>query len=455
MKKLVFGIFTALFCLPLFALYNTFGIPDSSEIRKDLVETWFEAPLQSIRMNRPEIRTNSVGQKFQIRLEETEDSFNVFVAPYARIEVDVYSDKGKTTEVQDVYPGDAPGSWLLVRDKKTGKPLRIRYYFAADSEVFVQFVPAGRTAYCDYIIFSCYAAKGVPTGLPLSRFYSASFEQVVNWTKNTIPWQYANVHPEDYHAMLQMSNTIKEHNKNIVLVDDAMYDEDGKPVYISTGKKREVDSEYAEKITVSGAGYLKWISDGIVEPVTGGRLKREPLLEPTVEYKSTGFQGVLSEKYAVSFSLDWVRNLASAVVSVCSGRNYLYKDSGVDVKIEPFSAELTEKGLKSSNGYIENNGYSVKALKSLLYVLAATEPQVFYFCAIRETDRRSPEVKVFNECCVIFPYFDSQKHFKCLIFKDGAEISFDEFYSRYCNDSISLVKLKTTEEFFPAEKSGS
>ncbi len=43
-------------------------------------------------MNRPEIRENSVGQKFQIRLEESEDSVNIFVAPYARIEVDIYSD---------------------------------------------------------------------------------------------------------------------------------------------------------------------------------------------------------------------------------------------------------------------------------------------------------------------------------------------------------------------------
>lgn len=451
MKKLIFGIFITIFSLPLFALYNTLGIPDSSEIRKDLVETWFEAPLQSVRMNRPEIRTNSVGQKFQIRLEETDDSFNIFVAPYARIEVDVYSDKGKSTEEQDIYPGDAPGSFLLVRDKKTGKPLRIRYYFTSDSEVFIQFVPSGRTSYCDYLIFSCYAARGVPTGFPLSKFYTSSFEQIIKWTKNTIPWQYTNIHPEDYHSILQMINVLKESNANIVLTNDAMYDEDENPIYISTGKERKIADEDIGKITVSGAGYLKWISDGIIEPLTGGRLKREPLLEQTVEYKSTGFQGILSERYAISFSLDWIRNLASGIVSVRSGRNYLYKDSGVDVKIEPFSAELTEKGIRNSTGYIENNGYSVKVLKSLLYVLSAMEPQIFYFGAIRETDRRSPEVKVFNECCAFFPYFDSQKHFKCVIFKDGSEISFDDFYSRYYNDSISLVKVQTTEYFSPAK----
>ncbi len=451
MKKLIFGVLFTLFVMPVFALYNKYGVPDSSEIRRDLVETWFEAPLSVVRMNRPEIRTNSVGQKFQIRLEETEDSFNIFVAPYARIEVDVYNDKGKSTETQDIYPGDAPGSWLLVRDKKTGKPVRIRYYFAGDSEVYVQFTPVGKTAYSDFVIFNCYASKGVPTGLPYSRFYSASFDQVVRWTESMLPWKYTRIHTDSYHATLQMINMIKERNQNIVMTEDAMYDENGEPVYISSGKPRKIDLQDEGRITVSGQGYIKWIADGIIEPLVGGRLKREPLLESTVQFKETGFQGILSEKYAISFGLDWIRNIASAVVSVRSGRKYMFDNSGVDVTIEPFCAEFTEKGIRNSNGYIENTGYSVQTLKALLYVLASSNPDTFYFAAIRETDRRSPEVKVFNECCAIFPYFDNKGRFHTTIYKDGAEIGIDEFYSRYCLDFVSLVKVQTTEEFYPAQ----
>ena len=87
----------------------------------------------------------------------------------------------------------------------------------------------------------------------------------------------------------------------------------------------------------------------------------------------------------------------------------------------------------------------------MLYILAVTEPETFYFGAVRETDRRSPEVKVFNECCVFFPYFDDKGRFKCVIFKDGTEISYDEFFSRYCLDFVSLVRCQATEQFFPAE----
>ncbi len=435
--------------IPAFAVYNRYGIPDSSEIRRDLVETWFEAPLQNVRMNRPELRTNSIGEKFQIRLEETEDTFNIFVAPYARIEVDVYSDKGKSTEMQDMYPGDAAGSFLLIRDKKSGKPLRLRYYFSADSEVFVQFTPSGKTAFCDYVVFGCYAARGVPTGLPFSRFYTSSFEQVVRWTEKMLPWQYSRVYKDGYHASLQMINTIKELNPQIALVDDAMYDEDGKPVSISTGAARKIDRELADKLTLSGAGYLKWIADGIVEPLAGSQLKREPLILSTVEYKNVGFQGILSENYSISFTLDWIRNLASAIVSVRTRRTYLYNESGTDVTIEPFTSEMTEKGIVNSTGFMENTGYSMHSLKALLYILAVTEPETFYFGAIRETDRRSPEVKVFNECCVFFPYFDEQSRFKCVIFKDGEELSFDEFYGRYILDFVFLTRVPAVEEFYP------
>lgn len=434
---------------PLFALYNRYGIPDSSEIRKDLVETWFEAPLSSVRMNRPEIRENSVGQKFQVRLEETEDSFNIFVAPYARIEVDIYSDRGRATEMQDVFPGDGAGSWLLVRDKKTGEPVSIRYYFAADSEVYVQFIPSAKTSFADFLIYGLYASRGVPTGLSFSRFYTASFEEIVKWTSGMLPWQYTQIHTDGYHASLQMIYYIKQKQHSILYTEDAMYDEDGESVYISTGEERPVQPEEKNKLALSGAGFLKWIADGIIEPLTGGKLKREPLLMQTVSYKDTGFQGVLSQKYDLSFSLDWVRNLAAAIYSVRTGHRYLYNESGVDVSVEPFAAELTSQGIRNLSGFIKDTGYSATALKPLLYVLAATEPETFYFAAIRETDRRSPEVKVFNECAAIFPYFDGRGKFRCVVFKDGAEIPFDEFYNRYCKEFIFLTRARCTEQFFP------
>ena len=453
MKKFFLIIAGLVLFSPLFARYNRLGIPDSSEIRDCLEEQWFTAPLSEVRQNQPEIRANDNGEKFQIRLEENESTFNVFVAPHAVIKVNVYSDKGMFTEEQDLYPGDAAGSWVLIRDKRTGKPMRIRYYFLKDSDVYVQFSPQGKIALADLVIYGNYAARGVPTGMPFSKFYTASFEDVMNITETKLPWSYVLADPQIYHSMKQMAAVIRERLPFISVVNDAMYDENGDLVHISTGKKFENidESDKSEKkLLLSSAGFVKWIADGLVEPLSGGLLKRDPLIQETVFVKDNGRQGVLSQKYDLFFSLNWVRNLASAVISVYAGKIYLSNQSGVDVTINPFASSITDKGVANTVTFVENSGYTVRVLHSLLYVLAATEPGTFFLGAIRGTDRTvTPEVMAFNECVVFFPYFQDDGAFACNVFMNGKEMSLEDFCYFYADDFVYLTRVKSSENFFP------
>lgn len=450
MKKLV-GVLLVIFSLmPLFAAYNKLGIPDSSEIRKGLEEQWFTANLNTVRNNPPEIRSNNNGEKFQIRLEENDTTFNIFVAPEAEINVSVFSDKEMHVERQTVYPGDAAGSWVLIRDKKSGAPLRIRYYFVKNSEIFIQFTPRGKIALADLVIYGNYAARGVPTGMPFEKFYSASFDDVTRITETKLPWNYVLVDPEMYHSIKQMIGVIQEKLPSIQNVPDAMFDENGDLVHISTGKTFEKSEISEEKMSLSSAGFVKWIADGLVEPLTGGLLKRKPLLEETVEVKSNGRQGILSQRYDLFFSLNWIRNLASAVVSVYTGTNYLFNQSGVDVTVNPFASTISDKGVANIVTFVENSGYTVSVLRSLLYVLANTEPGTFYFGAIRGTDRTvSPEIKAFNECAAFFPYFRDDGAFACTVFINGRQLSLEDFCLFYADDFVYLTRVKASEQFFP------
>lgn len=453
MKKLVCLITAICLMVPFFADYNRLGIPDSSEVRNGLEERWFTAPLSEVRANQPEIRANNNGQKFQIRLEESETTFNVFVSPRALIKVNVYSDKGMYTEEQELYPGDVAGSWVLIRDKRTGKPLRIRYYFVKNSEVFIQFTPQGKIALADLVIFGNYAARGVPTGMSFEKFYTASFEDVMTITETKLPWNYVLVDPQVYHSMKQMCAVIHEKLPEIYYVQDAMYDENHELVHISNGKKfekAEMTDFPKEKLLLSSAGFVKWIADGLVEPISGGVLKREPLIKETVSVKDNGRQGVLSQKYDLFFALNWVRNLASAVVSVYSGKTYMFNQSGVDVKLNPFASSITEKGVANTVTFVENSGHTVAVLNSLLYVLAATEPGTLYLGAIRGTDRTvSPEIMAFNECVAFFPYFQDDGGFACTVFMNGREMTLENFCYYYADDFVYLTRVKSSERFFP------
>lgn len=435
----------------LFAEYNSMGLPDSSDIRKDLIETWFEAPVESLRENIPEIRANKAGQKFKVSMEEDDEYAYVYVASGKSMNVNVFSEKGMVKEQQIVYPGNLPGTWVLVKEKSTNKIIRIRYFFAGDDSVYVQFSPYGKIAIGDMVIFGQYAAKGVSTGVPFSSFYTASFDDVMILTQKSLPWKYVQINPSYYHGVQSMLTKIQENLPRIFMLDNAMYDENNELVNITDGKTLNPVSPTPNMLYLSSAGCAKWVADGLVYPVTGGQLKRGPLITPTVEVKNNGVQGVRSQTNSLYFTLDWVRNLTSAVISVYSGKKYVYPDSGVDVTINPFASAVSASGeISNQIGYIKDTGYSTSMLKSLLYVLAATEPDAIYVGAIRETDRTiKPELKVFNKCAVFFPYFKSNGTFECKVFMDGRILSLTDFCLIYSSDYVYLTRMRSSENFDP------
>ena len=467
MERKVFvkkGILVFLVCAvcasPFFADWNAYKIPDSAEARRQISREWFEGSLDFLRGVNSEIRSNQIGTQFQIRLEEQQDVFLVIVAPKSQMKIDVYSSDGMKTSTEDSYNMDSPGSWVLVRSKAGGEPLSVRYYFAKDPGVFIQFRPnkGASSSLADLIVFDNYAARGVPVGVSFDRFYTASFAEIQALTKNNIPWRYVEPRAGYGDEILVMVQTIRQNLKNIAYADDAAYDEAGRPVSIQTGRERFVPENMKNKISVSSVGFVKWICDGLVEPLSGSYLKLRPLVQKTVDVNPTGSQGVLENDYNANFSLDWTRNLAAAVLSVNSKKTILYKDSGVDVSIEPFAARWTDRGVQSEAGYIKNSGYKIQYLKPLLYVLATINPQYFYLAAIRQTGGGvgRPEVKVFNDAAAIFPYFDADGKFRAVVFYDGVEYSLqqfcDSFAAQRTNDSFAhLARVKASAKFYPQE----
>ena len=438
-----------------FALYNRQGIPDSSEIRQNLVESWFTAPLEAVRGKMPELHRNNVGTVFQVRAEENDDYLMIIVAPRQKMAVDMYSGGEVMSSSVDVYPANNSGSWILYRNPTTGAPLFIRYYFASDAEVFMQINSMGSKSVADFVVYGSYAARGVPVGIPFQRLYKASFLEVHELTKQTLPWNYINTMPALYHPVLQMIAVIRENLDRIHFLEDAAYDEDGSPIYISTGKQRIESAEIAEagELALSSAGFLKWIVDGLVIPVAGSYTRLDPLVIPTVEFRQGSFAEGIREEYEVSFSLNWTRNLAAAVLSIYSGRNFYHNTSGCDVQIEPFSSEVGKDGkLANSLGYLQDSGYRINTIKGLLYVLAATEPGKMYLGAVRQNNRsvtETPEVHFFTESVAIFPYFDAYNRFEVVIFEKGKEISLEAFMEKYKDSYLHLVRINASERFFP------
>lgn len=450
------AFFIPFFCAvsALYAEYNSLGIPDSSEIRKQIADSWFFQDLETLRMNNVQLRKNRQGDTFQVSIEEQENQLIVYVSPKAKMKVDVYDSTGMHTVTEDSFPSDAFGSWMYARSKEDGKSLFVRIYISKNRGVYVQFSPSKNITTADFVIFNAVAAKGVPVGIAFEDILTLDIGQIYSLTKNSLPWKYAECIPSQYEPSLVMIQTVRSLLDEIAYEPDAMYDEAGRPVSIRTGLPFVCEEKNKGKIVLSSNGFTKWIVDGLIVPIAGSYLKRDPLIAPTVQYKQTGFQGGLNLEFSTNFSLDWTRNLAAAALSVRANRTYLYKDTGVDVRIEPFAAVLTDKGIANSAGYIKNTGYKPDNLQAILYALAVTEPDYFYLAALRQTDRKSSEIKVFNDSAVIFPYLDSDGIFRITVFMDGKEIRYSDFERNLLktNDCfVHLTRVKTSKMFYPQD----
>lgn len=447
-----------------FADFNRFNIPDSTGIRKACAEAWFYDDLSDLREKRSELRKNEIGQEFQIRMEETDTSFAVIIAPQTKLEVDFYTESGIEQRTVDEYPADAKGAWVLIRNSLTGKPEKIRFFFSANSDMYIQFSPApdavgsGRKVFADFVIGGLFASRGVPVGISFDQLYTVSFQEILDLTEVSLPWKYANTQKGQFHSKHQMIGVIRKNLGRFVYSADSCYNENGEPVKITDGTVRKIEINGKEEnksnlLVVDQFGFLKWIVDGLVEPIAGSHLYREPLLVKTVEYNPTSLKGVINQNKNddVSFALDWCRNLSAAILSIRTHRNYMWNEAGTDVNIEPFASEVNSKGFTQAAGYIKNSGYKISDLKPLLFVLASTEPTYCYLAAVKRpvNETANPEYFKFDQCGIIFPFYDDEGHFSCVIFDNGEELTLNQFTQKYKGSFVHLSRVLTETRFFP------
>lgn len=453
---LFFSVFSACF-----AEIDWFSIPESKEIRASILNDWIYADLKDLRKKSGEVHRNGIGQEFQVRMEETDGSYAVIVAPKVEMDVDFYTESGVVKKRVSEYPGDACGSWILIKNSRTNRPERLKVFFSNNSDVYIQFEPefaggkAAKKCRGDFVISELYAARSVPVGVSFDALWEYSFYDLYHLTKFVFPWQYADIQRGQFSTKLQMINVIRKNAGKIVYLEDSCFDGNGRLINISDGKEKEFSDEEKlmldKKIPVDDAGFLKWIADGIVFPLAGSRLFCEPLVVPTVKYNATGLSASLSRNVNLSWTLDWCRNLSAAIISIRQKKNYMWNEVGSDVAIIPFSGSVQggEKGLSFS--YFKDTGYQVSSLRPLLYVLAATEPTYCYFAAIKSPVRweNLSEFYVFDACAVIFPLFDDDGRFSCVIFECGKEYNLEQFTQKYSGCFVNLSRVQTTARFAP------
>jgi hypothetical protein len=425
--------------LPFSLFATTFAdIPESVSCRAGLVDEWFTQDINVLSNATSEFVKNEMNEEFLVHSEIDESETKIIISPCVKMKAKIMDATSNQMVMYDTWPPEAAGTWVLYRNTQTGKPVRIQMYFQNNPEVYFQITPFEERSCAELVVFGTSAVQNVILGVPFESFYTLSLKDFYSISEKLLPWRYVLIPQGMYNGNIQMVGAIRDLLPSFLQVKDAAYNEVGEPVWISTGLRREdVDKK---TISVSSMGFLKWITDGLVEPLTGSGCYITPLSTPTLNPISGSLASVTLENTDLYKSLNWTRNLAVAVSAARS------RDSSV--RFANSGAGVTKLEMPGCP-HITNVGYPIEQLPGLLSVLAVTEPDLFFFGAICEKVPIEKELHQYVNGAAIFPYYSSDGKFHVVVFESGVEYTLTQFIKKYSNTFIELVRVKASIEFSP------
>jgi len=430
-------------------------IPDDSLLRIRLKDTWLTESPGRVMARRPVMQNLESGDRVEVRVQTGRDEFMVILSREltgGRIATD------KTPAIPRAgtgqFPGWAQGSWMLIRRKDSGAGTLIRIFPRSDQYTYIQFRPfSADKCWMDVVLYGGYATQSVPLAVPFERLYTMPLNEVLGLAGNKFPRKYFDPDPEDYQDQRRFISLVRQRLPELDFADDGAVDENGNYVFIETLQPQSAGG-------LNCSGFAKWLIDGILRPITGGRLAIPPLKAPFGS-RGSSFTELWEEKRDPYFGLDWIRNLAAEAGTVLRSPSYSVLDE-FEVRTELFSQVIVpEKNTfvtHSYPGFLEEAGYGVEGLHPLLYSLAIDEPGRFYLAAVnnesgpeatQDNPRGGPRLRQYFHVAALVPYFDEYGAFRIAVFESAAETSFNAFKSRYPGHYVNLVRIPLETAFDP------
>jgi len=432
-------------------------IPDDSLLRIKLKDTWFTDTPGSVLARRGATETLESGERVQVGAIEGKDEFMVILSRElfsGRIAVD--NSPAVPRRGTGQFPGWAQGSWMLTRRKDTGAGTLIRIFLRSDQYAYIQFRPLNaEKCQMDVVLYGSYAVRSLPLAVSFNRLYTMPLNDILKLAGDKFPRRYFDIDPQYYRDNRRLVAQIRGNIKGLKFADDGAIDENGNYVFIETLKPQKPASA-----GLNCSGFVKWLIDGILRPVTGARLPITPLKAPFGE-RGSSFTELWEERRDPYFGLDWIRNLAAEANGTLRSSSYRALKE-FEVRSDNFSLVLVNENrtfvTNNYPGFLEEAGYGIDGIHPLLYTLAIDEPYSFYLAAVnneiaapvtRTNMRGTPQLRQYFHVAALFPYFDEYGVFHIAVFESAEETSFASFKSRYPGHCVNLVQIPVVSAFDP------
>ncbi|MDR2402542.1 MAG: hypothetical protein LBD78_00765 [Spirochaetaceae bacterium] len=405
-------------------------IEDDSSFRISLVQDWFTGMPGRV-INTPSfIHTLPGGGRVQVRAEAGRNEFVVILA----------------RERDRAFPYWTQGSWNLYRRRDDGSPVRLQIFLRSDPYVYVQFRPLDeRKSRMDVVLYDAYVVRDLPIPIAFERLLVVPVEEILRAAGAAFPLRYFEPHPDDYQDVRNFIAQVRQRLPELRFRDDGAMDEEGRYVFIDTRKAQDGPGG------LNCSGFVKWVVDGILRPLTGSRLPIEPLKAPFGS-RGSSFTEPYEKVRDPFFGLDWTRNLASRANSILRASDFGALQE-IEVQKAVFSSIRIRRdgtsSLRTYPGFLPNTGFEFEGLHPLLYTLAVDKPGWIYLASVSDEMGPAPRMRQHFHVAVLAPYFNERGGFQVAVFESAEETSFAGFKARYPGHFINLVRIPVEAAFAP------
>ncbi|MFH2115559.1 MAG: hypothetical protein ABIJ86_13750 [Spirochaetota bacterium] len=423
------------------------GIPDSADIRARLWTSAINAgPVTAMAM-RPKIETNPWGS-WRVSVDRGSDAFYLSIIP-AR-QSSIAASGGASAAAASSYPQYAQGTWIIKRSTSTGNFLQVKIFLRSDPGTFARIYPFDERSRMDIVAYGGVLYREVILPLSFEDSLRSPLSRIMNLTTDVVDWSLFSPDPALHAETRSLAASIRSWLPGLRYDDDGALDADGRPVYIASLLPQ------GPLPGLNCSGFVKWIADGILYPLTGSWLSVAAIKERMTDWRGSSFTEKFEESHDPFFGLDWSRALAREAWQVMyPGRN---EESPLahDVSDPPFALIVSDSnpvnGGSSYRSFTDNfddAGIEVAGLKATLFLLASREPGRFYLAQFNARDPDPPRLRRYFHIAALFPYFDTDGIFKVAVFESAEETSLDRILGSSSYEYVKLVRMPASARFEP------
>ncbi len=408
-------------------------IAESHDLRIALWDSLIIAPKDKALAFKPAERDNP-WTRWRVSVDKSASSFYLLFNPA----------KGAS------FPVYAQGSWIIKRSQRDGGLEQAKIFLRSDPNTFARIYPFGERSRMDIVAYGGVLYREVLLPLSLEDILRSPFSRVRELTARVVDWSLFSPDPALYAEQRQLAAQIRARLPGLRYSDDGAIDSDGRAVYISSLLPQ------AAEAGLNCSGFVKWIVDGMIEPLSGRYLSVDTLRERMLDWRGSSFTIKFEETLDPFFGLDWSRALARELWSVMYPSRKEESPLAHDVRDAPFSLITNNSnpinGGSSYTAYpdnFEDAGFDLRGLKAMLFVLATREPGRFYLAQFNARTINPPRLRSYFHIAAIFPYFDDDGSFKVAVFESAAETSLDRILKAQNYEFVKLVRMPVSPRFNP------